>query len=355
MVNNHANKSAECSLRASVSDNEGKESTCLMKCRKCPGCETDLAKLLRQQGSGGWISIRDHLKKCRLTSRLSSEQVEQLVALETLAQEQCDYIAQRKLEARQKNKLEREKKKAKAQVPYFAALSREAPKPQVFHKSCSNCSAEFTAKDEKTLCRIFEEHSTACADRLRRQREHHQRVCEASVSKREHAQKRVNTLESLRDKAKEALKQKERAIEEQKRLKRVQQGKKNKNRKRNPYQDPPPLAESDEAEQQSTIQGCMHRLREAEKELRAGRERLRVRVESEEIATEASNGIEHKAVRRRAEKKQVQRQERKQVAFTKKMKRMSKEDRVSEKTEKSRKKGERSKGADKKWMRASYE
>lgn len=285
---------------------------------------------------------------------MTQEQQDKMVQMEELARSQCDAIKERKIAAREKRA---ERETSRSTVPYFAALKMAAKppaKPQLHRRSCSTCDAEFGARDEATLNRIFEEHSKACAERLQKRNEHHLNACEATAEKASRAWKRVDVLQRSVDQAKEALKRKEEAIEEEKRRKRVQQGKKQKNIKKHPYSLPVEQSEQSE-EVQSTIQGCIQRLRDAEKELRAGKQRANFREETAEIARASAAGQEHKSVQRRAAIKQQLNRQKKQHNYRKEHKRMSKEVRASEKTEKSKKKGERRNGADSKMHRASYE
>jgi len=279
-----------------------------------------------------------------------------MLDLEQLAKEECIALTEIKNAARQARRAEQQQAQAKAKVPYFAALASCAPAAEEARvcQSCDRCGAEFRARNEAKLAQVFEEHSKACLRRSEAQAKHHQEVCEATASKVAHAQKRVEQLQKAVDKAAQMLKAKEEAIEEGKRRKRMQQGRKNKNLKKFVYSLPVDEPEEDK-QQQCTIQGCMQRLREAEKELKAGKQRARFRVETAEICKAAAEGEEHKAVKSRAAANKVNKQLKKQANYRKEHKRMSKEHRAIEKTEKSKKKGERRNGADTKMQRASFE
>lgn len=326
--------------------------------KKCPGCKSNvLAKILLQQGSGGWNSVVSHLEKCRRVQRLSEPDYQKLLDCLQLARGQCSALADIKAAARVKRRAEQKKAEAKAKVPYFAALAKCKPvaeeQPRVC-MSCSTCSAEFRACDQATLTRVFEEHSVACAARCERQAKHHETVCEVTSQNALRAQQRVQQLEKTADKAKAVLKAKQEAVEQEKRRKRMQQGRTQKNLKKHVYsvaENPP----EDDSQLECTIQGCMQRLRAAEAELKAAKQRAKFRAETAEICAAAAEGEQHKSVSSRAAANQASKQVKRQLAYRKQHKKMSKENQAIEKTVKSKKKGERRSKADDKMKRAAFD
>lgn len=298
-----------------------------------------------------------HLEKCRRTQRPSGADHQQLISCLEFAQQQqaiCNINAAARTEKRAQ---QRRADAQRSKVPYFAALASCAPaaaeRPCVT-SICPTCSAEFRARDAANLARVVEEHTKGCTARCERRERHHAQVCEVTKKNAQHAQRRVEQLQKSVDKAKNALKAKQEAVEEQKRRNRLQQGRKNKNLKKHAYSLPADEPEDDD-QHECTIQGCMQRLRAAETDLKAGQRRLKFREETAEICKAAAEGEEHRSVQQRAAVNKANKELKKQADYRKQHKKMSKENRAIEKTAKSKKKGERRQGADSKVLRASFE
>jgi len=310
---------------------------------KCPGCtKTSLSKLLKQQGAGGWKSWSTHLSKCQLSlSRARTltptidQQFNQLLELATLqcaANDKCK-------QARNAAQPERRAAAAqKAEVPWFVAQQRkeQAPPPAAPPVCCVSCNRCFAATDAIS----FEQHSAGCAGKRAAQLKHHEIKCEVTAEKAKAAQQRVETLQKTVEKAKAALNKKQAAIEEEKRRKRVQQGKKKK--KKHAYAASSiENTEAEDAENQCTIQGCMQRLKEAEKTAREAKQRASFREQTAEIARDEAEGVENPLVAKRAVQAKHQKYEKKIKTFRNEQKRKSKETLSKEKTEKSKDKSKR--------------
>jgi len=320
--------------------------------RKCPGCQkTSLAKLLKQQGAGGWQSISTHLLKCRLSHQrartLTPTMDEQFTQLIELANQQyaANQICKEVRKAKQPER--RAEAAAKADVPWFVAQQRkdQGPVAAAPPVCCESCGASFAANDKTS----FEQHSKHCAEKRAAQLKHHEFKCEVTAEKAKLAQERVQTLEKTVEKAKAALNKKQLAIEEEKRRKRVQQGKKNKNLKKHAYSSSAmETTEEEDEKNQCTIQGCMQRLKEAEKAVREAKQRANFRQETAEIARAEADGVVHPLVARRAKQHEHEKFQKKIQTFRKEQKRKSKETLSKEKTEKSKDKSKRRANADSK-------
>lgn len=311
---------------------------------KCPGCtKTSLSKLLRQQGAGGWKSWSTHLSKCQLSlSRartLTPTVDQQFTQLLELANLQCAANDKCK-EARKAAQPERRAAAAqKAEVPWFVQQQRkeQAPPTAAPPVCCVSCNRCFAATDAIS----FEQHSAHCADKRAAQLKHHEIKCEVTAEKAKVAQQRVEAVQKTVEKAKNALNKKQAAIEEEKRRKRVQQGKKKKNKKHAYSASTIENTEEEDAENQCTIQGCMQRLKEAEKTAREARQRATFREQTAEIARDEAEGVENPLVAKRAVQAKHQKYEKKIKTFRNEQKRKSKETLSKEKTEKSKDKSKR--------------
>ena len=97
--------------------------------------------------------------------------------------------------------------------------------------------------------------------------------------------------------------------------------------------------EEEEAENQCTIQGCMQRLKEAEKTAREAKPDLR--AQTAEIARDEVKGVETPLVAKRAVQAKHQKYEKKILTFRNEQKRKSKKMLSKEKTDKSKDKSKR--------------
>lgn len=319
--------------------------------KKCPGCKTSLTKLLRQQGAGGWKSIATHLSKCRLTlgrARTLTQVTEiQILELERLAKEQCEALAETKAASRAAQREQRASSQA-VNVPWFVARQpHRVQEPKLPNKCCSTCGAQFSARDEVS----FSQHSERCQQRRDKQLKYHEFACEATAEKAAYARNRVTALRRVVESAKAALERTKQSVEDQKRLKRLQQGKKNKTLKKHAY-SLVAVDDADESEQVS-IHGCMQRLRDAEKELRAGTQRAAFREQTAEIVKAAAEGVEHPMVQRRAADSRQKKAVNKQVTYRKEQKCKTKDVKACERKEKSLVLSKRRAGADSKMARAN--
>lgn len=318
------------------------------KCKKCPGCKAPLMRLLQQQGAGGWKSITAHLAKCRLAlarARTLTQPVElQLSQYEQLAATQCHQVDLCKAARRAAAPERRAAAAARAEVPWFVkqqqALAPAAP--ALPDKCCSTCGALFAPNDTVS----FEQHSTRCVERREKHQKHFEIVYEATADKADKAQKRVDTLSRRVADKKAELKRKQEAIEEGKRKKRIQQGKKKKTVKKHSYAEAEQPDESDQPE--CTIQGCMQRLKEAEKELKDGKQRAQRRQETAEIAAATAEGVQHPLLQARIKETKHKKEANRLAAYRKAEKKKSKVTKAEERKDKSKDKSKRRAGADSK-------
>lgn len=303
--------------------------------------------MLKQQGAGGWKSISVHLTKCQLKlareRALTPEAKDKFTALELLAGLQC--AANDKCKAARKAAApeRRQAAAAAAEVPWFIAQQRKLQLPVAARTvNCTTCGAQFAANDNIS----FSQHSERCARQRVAQLRHHEMKCEATADKAKIAKQRVEVLQRTVDKAKAALNKKQAAIEEEKRKKRVQQGKKKRTVKKHFISPAADITDEEEAQNQSTIHGCMQRLKDAEKATKEARQRAHFREQTAEIAKAEAEGVEHPLVAKRAVQSRHQKYEKKIQTFRKEQKRKSKETLSKEKTEKSKDKSKRRANAD---------
>eukprot|EP00658_Telonema_sp_P-2_P016981 TRINITY_DN16575_c0_g2_i1.p1 TRINITY_DN16575_c0_g2~~TRINITY_DN16575_c0_g2_i1.p1 ORF type:complete len:357 (+),score=127.26 TRINITY_DN16575_c0_g2_i1:152-1222(+) len=319
--------------------------------RSCPGCSSNLKKLLVQQGAnGGWISITAHLKKCRVKQgrTVTGLLADNYNELEQLAAEQCQRLAEAKAARKADQPARRAAAKAAAEdVPWFIARQRRkepatpAEEPAV---CCPTCSAEFAAKDRVS----FQQHADKCGAKKKAQAKHLEQVCLVTQQKAEQAIKRVQALARPVARAKAQLKAKQDAVETAKRQKHQLRGKKNKTLKKSfvYHAEEPETPELDEC----TVHGCLQRIKEAEKSLEEARKRAEFRKQTAEIAKAAAEGVLHPALKQRSVDSRAKAEQKRLANFRKGEKRKSKEVRSEERKCKSMAKATRRAGADSKYL-----